>query len=87
MVLTLDGILLLTKNLSENRRGLAHFAESSEQNVPVPLFTNGEHAGRRAVCYNGDHRQGRVRSSGPTNRMEQAPWIVEAFFRLWQEQV
>ncbi len=24
-------------NLSKNRRGLAHFAESSEQNVPVPL--------------------------------------------------
>ena len=26
-----------TKSLSENLRGLAHFAESSEQNVPVPL--------------------------------------------------
>ena len=26
-----------TKSLSQNRRGLAHFAESSEQNVPVPL--------------------------------------------------
>jgi len=26
-----------SKNLSENCRGLAHFAESSEQNVPVPL--------------------------------------------------
>jgi len=25
----------------ENRRGLAHFAESSEQNVPVPLSANG----------------------------------------------
>ncbi|MCI0331786.1 MAG: hypothetical protein L0228_01005 [Planctomycetes bacterium] len=29
------------KNLSQNRRGLAHFAESSEQNVPVPLPENG----------------------------------------------
>ena len=27
----------VAKNLSQNRRGLAHFAESSEQNVPVPL--------------------------------------------------
>jgi len=27
----------LPKDLSQNRRGLAHFAESSEQNVPVPL--------------------------------------------------
>ena len=26
-----------TKNLSQNRWGLAHFAESSEQNVPVPF--------------------------------------------------
>ena len=26
-----------TKSLSQNRRGLAHFAESSEQNVPVPF--------------------------------------------------
>src|SRR5262245_43057364 len=27
----------MTKCLSQNGRGLAHFAESSEQNVPVPL--------------------------------------------------
>jgi hypothetical protein len=26
-------------DLSENRRGLAHFAESAEQNVPVPQQT------------------------------------------------
>ena len=30
-----------TKNVSQNRRGLAHFAESSEQNVPVPLSEHG----------------------------------------------
>jgi hypothetical protein len=27
-----------SKCLSQNRRGLAHFAESSQQNVPVPLL-------------------------------------------------
>jgi len=32
----------MNKNLSENRRGLAHFAESSEQNVPVPLSSASE---------------------------------------------
>ena len=30
-------MLHVTKNLSQNRRGLAHFAESSQQNVPVPF--------------------------------------------------
>ncbi|NLX98205.1 MAG: hypothetical protein GXY83_18755, partial [Rhodopirellula sp.] len=29
------------KSLSQNRRGLAHFAESSEQNVPVPFSSRG----------------------------------------------
>ncbi len=29
------------KSLSENRRGLAHFAQYSEQNVPVPLVSDG----------------------------------------------
>jgi arylsulfatase A-like enzyme len=29
------------KSLSQNHRGLAHFAESSEQNVPVPLSADG----------------------------------------------
>ena len=29
------------ERLSQNRRGLAHFAESSEQNVPVPLSSRG----------------------------------------------
>jgi len=33
------------KNLSENRRGLAHFAESAEQNVPVPLSSAGFRVG------------------------------------------
>jgi len=32
------GAVYMAKNLSENRRGLAHFAESSEQNVPVPIL-------------------------------------------------
>ena len=30
-----------TTSLSQNRRGLAHFAESSEQNVPVPFSPGG----------------------------------------------
>ncbi len=36
-----------TKNLSQNRRGLAHFAESSEQNVPVPLSADGSGIGSK----------------------------------------
>jgi hypothetical protein len=35
------------KNLSQNRRGLAHFAESSEQNVPVPLSADGSGIGSK----------------------------------------
>ncbi len=35
------------KSLSQNRRGLAHFAESSEQNVPVPLSANGSGIGSK----------------------------------------
>ncbi len=30
-----------TQSVSQNRRGLAHFAESSEQNVPVPFSSRG----------------------------------------------
>jgi hypothetical protein len=30
-------VIRMIKGLSQNRRGLAHFAQSSEQNVPVPL--------------------------------------------------
>jgi len=37
----------LSKNLSENRRGLAHFAEPSEQNVPVPLPSGGFRIGSK----------------------------------------
>jgi len=36
-----------TENLSENHRGLAHFAESSEQNVPVPLSSEGFRIGSK----------------------------------------
>jgi len=38
------------QNLSENRRGLAHFAESSEQNVPVPLSSQGFRIGSELEC-------------------------------------
>ena len=33
----IQSVLLSIKGLSQNRRGLAHFAESAEQNVPVPF--------------------------------------------------
>jgi len=36
-----------TNHLPENRRGLAHFAESSEQNVPVPLSSEGFRIGSK----------------------------------------
>ena len=37
------------KSLSQNRRGLAHFAESSEQNVPVPLSADGSGIGSKTL--------------------------------------
>jgi aminopeptidase len=37
-----------SKSLSKNRRGLAHFAESSEQNVPVPLLPDGSWIGSKS---------------------------------------
>jgi len=36
------------KSLSENRRGLAHFAMPCEQNVPVPLSADGSRIGSKA---------------------------------------
>ncbi|NUQ64977.1 MAG: MFS transporter [Pirellulales bacterium] len=36
-----------TKSLSQNRRGLVHFAESSEQNVPVPSSAQGLRIGSK----------------------------------------
>ena len=41
----------LTQSLSQNRRGLAHFAESSEQNVPVPLSADGSGIGSKLLMY------------------------------------
>ncbi len=35
------------KSLSQNHRGLAHFAESSQQNVPVPLSADGSGIGAK----------------------------------------
>ena len=37
------------KSLSENRRGLAHFAVPWEQNVPVPLSSAGSRIGSKMV--------------------------------------
>ena len=37
--------------LAKNRRGLAHFAESSEQNVPVPLSADGSKSGGKDVVF------------------------------------
>ena len=37
----------LPKSLSENRRGLARFVESAEQNVPVPLSADGSRIGTK----------------------------------------
>ncbi len=38
---------LFAKSLSENRRGLAHFAVPWEQNVPVPLSSAGSRIGSK----------------------------------------
>jgi branched-subunit amino acid aminotransferase/4-amino-4-deoxychorismate lyase len=38
----------LADHRAQNRRGLAHFAESSEQNVPVPLSQDGSGTGSKA---------------------------------------
>ena len=39
-----------TKSLSENRRGLAHFATPCEQNVPVPLSAAGSRTGSKQTA-------------------------------------
>ena len=39
------------KSLSENRRGLAHFAVPWEQNVPVPLSSAGSRLGSQRAYF------------------------------------
>jgi hypothetical protein len=44
-----SGVQFRSKSLSQNRRGLAHFAESAEQNVPVPLSADGSGIGSKPL--------------------------------------
>src|SRR3989304_1938540 len=77
------------KDQSQNRRGLAHFAESSEQNVPVPfpeavltlvLLTN-RHCKKCRAAWEETSLPAPGRPPPPTRRSVQRTWYRSALPR------
>jgi len=76
------------KNLSENRRGLAHFAESSEQNVPVPLSSGGFRIGSKVTSVTSacpSHRCGSLNSRRKATGVRRRPFRCQrCAARVWR---